>query len=252
MVKMSKIESAIQFMEDTARDNSHGYCQTHRWGSDGDYDCSALVITAWERAGVKVKSMGASYTGNILDVFKKAGFKDVTSSVNLRTGSGLKRGDVLLRTGHHVAMYCGNGKEVEASINEKGKATGGKPGDQTGREILIRSYRNYPWNHVLRYVEIASVNTSASHGKLTASNKTRFTVSGTGTPNRSKQFSGVVRADVLNTRKWAGTNYGKCSLKLYDGDVVDVCDSIQDRNGETWYYICYKNKHVFVSAKYVD
>lgn len=251
---MSKVESAIQFMEDTARDNSHGYCQTHRWGKDGDYDCSALVITAWERAGVKVKSMGASYTGNILDVFKKAGFKDVTSSVNLRTGSGLKRGDVLLRTGHHVAMYCGNGKEVEASINEKGKATGGKPGDQTGREILIRSYRNYPWNHVLRYTETASVNnnTSASHGKLTASNKTRFTVSGTGTPNRSKQFSGVVHADVLNTRKWAGTNYGKCSLKLYDGDVVDVCDSIQDKNGATWYYICYKNKHVFVSAKYVD
>lgn len=141
-------------------------------------------------------------------------------------------------------MYCGNGKEVEASINEKGKATGGKPGDQTGREILIRSYRNYPWNHVLRYVETASVNTSASHGKLTASNKTRFTVSGTGTPNRSKQFSGVVHADVLNTRKWAGTNYGKCSLKLYDGDVVDVCDSIQDKNGATWYYICYKNKHV--------
>lgn len=72
---MSKIESAIQFMEDTARDNSHGYCQTHRWGADGDYDCSALVITAWERAGVKVKSMGASYTGNILDVFKKQGLK---------------------------------------------------------------------------------------------------------------------------------------------------------------------------------
>ena len=116
------------------------------------------------------------YQGNILDVFKKAGFKDVTSSVNLRTGSGLKRGDVLLRTGHHVAMYCGHGKEVEASINEKGKATGGKPGDQTGREILIRSYRNYPWNHVLRYTETASVNnnTSISHGKLTASNKTRF------------------------------------------------------------------------------
>ncbi len=48
-------------------------------------------------------------------------------------------------------MYCGNGKEVEASINEKGTAHGGKPGDQTGREFLIRSYRNYPWTNVLRY-----------------------------------------------------------------------------------------------------
>lgn len=251
---MSKIESAIQFMEDTARDNSHGYCQTHRWGADGDYDCSALVITAWERAGVKVKSAGATYTGNMYSVFTKKGFKDVTSSVNLATGAGLRRGDVLLNVRHHTAMYCGNGKEVEASINEKGTATGGKPGDQTGREILIRSYRNYPWTNVLRYVgdDSGSANTNTSHCKLKANSKTRFAVSGTGTPNRSKQFSGVVHADVLNTRKWAGTNYGKCSLKLYDGDVVDVCDSIQDKNGATWYYICYKNKHVFVSAKYVD
>ena len=48
-------------------------------------------------------------------------------------------------------MYCGNGKEVEASINEKGRAHGGKPGDQTGKEFLIRDYRNYPWTHVLRH-----------------------------------------------------------------------------------------------------
>lgn len=251
---MSKIESAIQFMEDTARDNSHGYCQTHRWGKDGDYDCSALVITAWERAGVKVKTAGATYTGNMYSVFTKKGFKDVTSSVNLATGAGLRRGDVLLNDNHHTAMYCGNGKEVEASINEKGTATGGKPGDQTGREILIRSYRNYPWKHVLRYVgdDSGSTNTNTSHGKLKANSKTRFAVSGTGTPSKVKQFSGVVHADVLNTRKWAGTNYGKCSFKLYDGDVVDVCDAIQDKNGTTWYYIRYNNKYVFVSAKYVD
>lgn len=251
---MSKIESAIQFMEDTARDNSHGYCQTHRWGADGDYDCSALVITAWERAGVKVKTAGATYTGNMYSVFTKKGFKDVTSSVNLATGAGLKRGDVLLNDNHHTAMYCGNGKEVEASINEKGTATGGKPGDQTGREILIRSYRNYPWKHVLRYVgdDIGSTNTSTSHGKLKANSRYKFTVSGTGTPSKAKQFSGVVDADVLNTRRWAGTEYSKCSFKLYDGDVVDVCDSIQDKNGTTWYYIRYNNKYVFVSSEYVD
>ena len=63
----------------------------------------------------------------------------------------MQRGDVLLNTVHHTAMYCGNGMEVEASSNEYGGATGGKAGDQTGREILIRKYRNYPWNHVLRY-----------------------------------------------------------------------------------------------------
>lgn len=151
MSTQQRIEKAISWMEDTANDDSHGYCQDHRWGADGDYDCSSAVITAWEYAGVPVKTKGATYTGNMLGVFTANGFKVVTDEVNLNTGSGLKRGDVLLNTIHHTAMYCGNGKEVEASINEKGTAHGGQPGDQTGKEFLIRSYRNYPWTHVLRY-----------------------------------------------------------------------------------------------------
>ena len=146
-----RINKAINWMEETAKDDRHGYCQDHRWGKDGDYDCSSAVITAWEQAGVPVKTKGATYTGNMLSVFKANGFQDVTALVNRSTGAGLARGDVLLNTVHHTAMYCGNGKEVEASINEKGTAHGGKPGDQTGREFLIRSYRNYPWTNVLRY-----------------------------------------------------------------------------------------------------
>lgn len=151
MTVQQRIEKAISWMEDTANDNSHGYCQDHRWGTDGDYDCSSAVITAWENAGVPVKTKGATYTGNMLGVFTANGFEVVTHEVNLKTGAGLKRGDVLLNTAHHTAMYCGNGKEVEASINERGTAHGGKPGDQTGKEFLIRDYRNYPWTHVLRY-----------------------------------------------------------------------------------------------------
>lgn len=150
---MSKIEKAVQQMEAWAKDNSHGYDQIYRWGEKGDYDCSAAVIQACQNAGIPVKTGGATYTGNMLKVFTKNGFEVVTHEVNLKTGVGLIRGDVLLNTAHHTAMYCGNGKEVEASINEKGTATGGKPGDQTGREFLIRSYRNYPWTHVLRYTK---------------------------------------------------------------------------------------------------
>ena len=140
---MSKTESAIQWMENHANNNAHGYDQRYRWGEKGDFDCSSAVISAWQAAGVPVKTT----------VFLSCGFEDITGTVNLATGAGLKRGDVLLNTSHHTAMYCGNGREVEASINEKGTAVGGAPGDQTGREFLIRSYRNFPWNHVLRYRE---------------------------------------------------------------------------------------------------
>ena len=165
MTVQQRIEKAISWMEDTANDNSHGYCQDHRWGTDGDYDCSSAVITAWENAGVPVKTKGATYTGNMLGVITANGFEVVTGEVNLNTGAGLKRGDVLLNTTHHTAMYCGNGKEVEASINEKGTAHGGKPGDQTGREFLIRDYRNYPWTHVLRYTGATTTANITTGGK---------------------------------------------------------------------------------------
>ena len=142
-------EKAISQMEAWAADPAVGYDQTNRWGSD--YDCSSAVISAWELAGVPVKTNGATYTGNMRGVFLRCGFSDVTGSIDLATGAGLQRGDVLLNIQHHTAMYCGNGMEVEASINENGGVTGGQPGDQTGREFLMRPYRNYPWDCVLRY-----------------------------------------------------------------------------------------------------
>lgn len=145
------IERATKWMENAVSDNSHGYDQIYRWGERADFDCSSAVITAWETAGVPVKTNGATYTGNMYGVFTKLGFVDVTSSINLSTGAGLVRGDVLLNHVHHTAMYIGNGYEAEFSINEKGTATWGTPGDQTGREALTMKYRNYPWNCVLRY-----------------------------------------------------------------------------------------------------
>ena len=149
---MSKVEKAAKFMETIATDNSHGYDQLHRWGNP-DYDCSSLVISAYEQAGVKVRTAGATYTGNMYNVFIKCGFKDVTSSVNRQTGGGLKRGDVLLNKTHHTAMYIGSGRLAEAAINEQGGIYGGRPGDQTGQEIRTRSYYSYPWDCVLRYPE---------------------------------------------------------------------------------------------------
>lgn len=148
---MSVIESAIAQMEAWAADSAHGYDQQYRWGEYGDYDCSAAVIQAWELAGVPVKSSGATYTGNMRGVFLRCGFEDVTAGIDLTSGTGLQRGDVLLNVVHHTAMYCGGGQEVEASINENGGTNGGQPGDQTGREFLMRPYRNYPWDCVLRY-----------------------------------------------------------------------------------------------------
>lgn len=142
-----KILSAVEWIKSIANDDSHGYDQTNRW--DPDYDCSSLVISAYQQAGVPVKTNGASYTGNMIDVFKNTGFKDVTSSVNLSTGEGLQLGDVVWVSGH-TEMIIENGQICGARINENGETTGGQTGDQTGEEIRIRAYYNYPWTTVLR------------------------------------------------------------------------------------------------------
>lgn len=93
-----------------------------------------------------------NYTEGDADQSKnEGGFVDVTSQVDLSSGSGVVRGDVLLNIVHHTAMSIGNGQIVQASINEHGETTGGQTGDQTGREIYTRSYYNYPWDKVLRY-----------------------------------------------------------------------------------------------------
>lgn len=221
-IEMTKTEKAIRQMETWAKDDSHGYDQDHRWGEKGDYDCSSAVIQAWQNAGVPVKSGCATYTGDMKNVFLKNGFVDVTSKVNVATGAGLIRGDVLLNTVHHTAMYCGNGKEVEASINEKGTAHGGKPGDQTGKEFLIRSYRNYPWNCVLRYKESTS-------GSATVTSDIE-----------KKQNTVAYVARIIKDCKCysaAGKTQAKMFPVIKKNAVVDVMKYTETVKGKKWYFI---------------
>lgn len=185
-VMSNTIKKAVEFAVGIANNDTHGYDQIKRWG-DEDYDCSALVIESWEEAGVPVKSKGATYTGNMKKVFLENGFEEVVGKVNGNTGAGLQYGDVLLKEGSHVAMFIGNGQIVHASINENGKVTGGKEGDQTGKEICTRSYYNKPWNSILRYKESVS------------------------TPIPEKKSIDVVATEVING-KWGSGNDRKDRL----------------------------------------
>ena len=228
-IAMTKTEKAIRQMETWAKDDSHGYDQDYRWAEKGDYDCSSAVIQAWQNAGVPVKSGGATYTGDMKNVFLKNGFKDIIASVNRGTGTGLKRGDVLLNEAHHVAMYCGAGKEVEASINEKGTAHGGQPGDQTGKEFLIRSYRNYPWHCILRYAGDQTVTSDAEKKQNTVAYVARFT-------KDCKCYS------------VAGKTQAKLFPIIKKNAVVDVMKYTETVKGKRWYFIRipYPNDEGFV------
>ena len=149
-----KVEQYTQQAINIANDNRHGYSQYNRWGNP-DYDCSGLVIAVIQNTGIPVKTNGATYTGNMYQSFLMSGFKDITKSINLKTGQGLKRGDILLNPKHHTEIYIGNGRNVGARISERGTIHG-KAGDQTGQEIRTHKYYNYPWIYVLRYPQTYS------------------------------------------------------------------------------------------------
>ena len=72
--------------------------------------------------------------------------------------------------------------------------------------------------------------------------------------NKSEKWKGVVTASALNVRKTPGTSKtdALCSFSPLEHDTtVSVCDTATGSDGKKWYYICYKGKYGFSSAKYI-
>lgn len=140
---MGVVQTAVNWAVNIANDDSHGYDQRNRWGPD--YDCSSFVISAFKHAGVP---LSCTYTGDMLSDMLANNFISVSLSAEKRVG------DVLLAVaGGHTAIYIGDNRIVQASISENGTIYAGQIGDQTGTEIHVRSYYNFPWEYVLRYKE---------------------------------------------------------------------------------------------------
>ena len=155
---MGVIQNAVNWAVAIANDASHGYDQNNRWGPD--YDCSSFVISAYKHAGVPLT---CTYTGDMLSNMLANNF----SSISLT--AGIQYGDVLLNVSKgHTAIYIGNNQLVQASISENGTVHAGQVGDQTGAEIAVRSYYNYPWEYILRYNENENVPGAGALGIDTA------------------------------------------------------------------------------------
>lgn len=157
-------------------DPRFGYSQDPRWGGDynngevatftskagytyripcGSYDCSSSSTMAWKLAFTYTKHAGClgdnpyECTSTMRATFCKTG-------LFMASLTFAKRGDLYLNEGHHVAM-CQDGSPdndilSEFNMDENRRATGGRAGDQTGGESVIRGYYDDHWNTVLHYI----------------------------------------------------------------------------------------------------
>ena len=249
---MSKVSDYVKYIKDIADDNSHGYAQDKRNG-DPDFDCSSLVCYCVNKAGIDVKKYGASYTGDMYCAFIKAGFVDVTKNINLSNGFGLVVGDILLTPNRHTAIYTSTNMLTEASGNEKGTATKGKAGDQTGKEIYTHKYYNYPWKYVLRYkddsIKIVK-NTQASSNKTTSNNIQKKVIAKNKAMHFNKSIAGTyVTTSNLNLRDGSGTDK-KLLVTVPKGKKV-TCHGYYNMLGSKWLYVEYFGKNDILYTGFV-
>lgn len=205
------IQKFIDRMKYWCTEVSLGYDQSNRldFRDGGETDCSALVLHALKEAGFDVGN--ATYTGNMRSNLTARGWKVVAVNGNPQPG------DILLNDVHHVAVYIGGGKLAQASIDERGKATGGQGGDQTGRETNISPYYNYPWNCYLRW---------------TGTNDSGSTPPSTSTGGKIKMKSFKTK-ETLQLRKSPSTSAAKIASNMPPGTVIKF-DDVVISGGYIW------------------
>lgn len=104
-------------------------------------DCSMAYAGLVDMAYGTSVHKGTVWTGNIASKLKATGFFRVE---RFRSLSQVQPGGALLTPGHHISTMLDSGEMLSPEGNERGRTTGGRPGDQTGREVKIRKLYNRP------------------------------------------------------------------------------------------------------------
>lgn len=149
---ISKMNSVV----DTMAKSNIGYNQWARWtflkGStivpNKDGDCSSICGAIIKLGGYNVDLSGTFYTGNMIQKVRGLGF-----TVLKYTGlNQVRAGDFVLNVKYHVEYAYTAKRWYSARIDEKGGITGGKPGNQTGKETGFVNAYTYSrgWDYILR------------------------------------------------------------------------------------------------------
>ena len=135
-----------------------GYDQSERWSfytrptktihAGKEADCSSLCGAIAHLGGYPVDLSGEFYTGTFKARLTAAGF----TAIPFMSLAQLRAGDFVLTPGYHVEFVPAPGRMFSARSDERGRATGGKAGDQTGREVCEIPAYTYSkgWKWILR------------------------------------------------------------------------------------------------------
>ncbi len=107
-------------------------------------DCSSATLGLVKMAGYPIDLSGQHNTSNAAQLLKAAGWKIVSYTGK----SQCKAGRVFITPGHHMNIATSTTQMYNVGIDERGKASGGKAGDQTGKESRYEGFFNYPWRYV--------------------------------------------------------------------------------------------------------
>lgn len=143
---------------------------------------------------------------------------------------------------NHTNLYLGNNEWFDS-----GHAYCSETGENAAFKKWVGAlvYGQKQVGHILRLKSISNIAAPINTNTTTTSNKL----------NETPKYSGKVIAAALNVRSYAGTEYANIKSHPYlkKDDIVEICDTIKDKNNKDWHFIRI-NKTIFgfVSATYIQ
>lgn len=249
-------------------------------------DCSAGVIANTRAAGYllnipALKNINATYTGNMRDGFRAAGFQVLTDSKYLNSTDYLMPGDILLNDAHHTATNLGIGKNVDykninttPAITQKVEEAKSFDKAIAGEYVVIDlvNLRTGPASKKTLITPIQKGETVTNYGYYTGPAKgTKWMLvkykDQTGycsskylkkkeenKLNETPLYDGIVTAEALYVRTYAGKEYAplKTIPIIKKNQKIEICDTVKAKDGNPWYYIRINNTiYGFASASYI-
>lgn len=229
-------------------------------------DCSAGVIANTRAAGYllnndKLKNINATYTGNMRQGFKAAGFTVLTESKYLNSTDYLMPGDILLNDAHHTATNLGIGRYVDYKTTQKNTPVTQKIDDaksfnkeiageyittdlvnlrvgaatkktlitpiQKGETVTNYGYHTGQW-YLVKYKDNTGF-CSSKYLKKKESEKL----------NETPIKNGIVIANSLYVRTYAGKEYAplKSIPIIKKNQKVQICDQVKAKDNTIWYFV---------------